>query len=147
MRTTHSPKQCGFSLIELLIVVAIILVVAAIAIPNYMRSQQAAREASAISSLRSIHSSETAYHSTFGRYGTLSDMNSSRHFIDSSIRDGLKSGYRFSLVLDTNPAVNYEANATPIDTPTVWRHFFVDSTGFIRYEIGSQATSSSAPLK
>jgi prepilin-type N-terminal cleavage/methylation domain-containing protein len=59
-------KQAGFSLIELLIVVSIILVIAAIAIPNLLRSRMAANEASAVASLRSINTSQVVYQSTYG---------------------------------------------------------------------------------
>ena len=68
-------KQKGFSLIELLIVVAIILIIAAIAIPNLLRSRIAANEASAAGSIRTIVTAETAYFSTYqAGYGTLAQL-------------------------------------------------------------------------
>jgi len=68
-------KQKGFSLIELLIVVAIILIIAAIAIPNLLRSRIAANEASAVGSLRTINTAEVTYSSTYPLNGFAPDLN------------------------------------------------------------------------
>src|SRR5438270_9858780 len=67
-------KQKGFSLIELLIVVAIILIIAAIAIPNLLRSRIAANEASAVGSVRTINTSEVTYSSTYSDIGYSSSL-------------------------------------------------------------------------
>ncbi len=101
-------KQHGFSLIELLIVVAIILVIAAIAIPNLMRSRIAANEASAVGSLRALNTAEATYNLTYNNSFTctLSDLgppsggalasSSAAGLIDASLASGIKSGYTFS---------------------------------------------------
>src|SRR3989454_11730343 len=74
-RVSMKRPQNGFSLIELLIVVAIILIIAAIAIPNLLRSRMAANEASAVSSVRTINTAEVTYSATFGiGYATLTDL-------------------------------------------------------------------------
>src|SRR6202051_1698584 len=67
--TTVMKKQKGFSLIELLIVVAIILIIAAIAIPNLLRSKMAANEASAVGSVRSINTAQVAYATAYPNVG------------------------------------------------------------------------------
>ena len=101
-------KQHGFSLIEMLIVVAIILVVAAIAIPNLMRSRIAANEASAVGSLRTLNTAETTYNLTFNNSFTctLKDLgppsggalpsSSAAGLIDAQLASGHKSGYTFT---------------------------------------------------
>jgi len=98
----------GFSLIELLIVVAIILIIAAIAIPDLLKSRQAANQASAVGSLRTINTSEVTYSSTY-TFGFSSDLlsldgtvnpsvSTAAGLLDSVLAAGLKSGYTFIYV-------------------------------------------------
>jgi type IV pilus assembly protein PilA len=147
-------KQKGFSLIELLIVVAIILIIAAIAIPNLLRSKMAANEASAVGSMRTINTSSVAFSTTYGNYPTkLSDLGPSTaptstaaDLIDSALVTGTKSGYTFSYSAAT-PYQQYSIQAAPVNAGvTGQRYFFTDQSGVIRVNLSSPAAATDNPL-
>jgi type IV pilus assembly protein PilA len=160
-------KQKGFSLIELLIVVAVILVIAAIAIPNLMRSRMAANEASAVASLRSINTSQIVYQNTYGpsfatKLVDLSDGGVAANclpsvtptatascLVDSALTSGTKSGYTFLYApVSVGPTVtSYSVNADPIASGSSGqRHFFTDETNLIRVNPSAPATNTDPPL-
>jgi len=125
-------KKKGFSLIELLIVVAIILIIAAIAIPNLLKSRISANEASAVGAVRTIGTSEITYQMGNGKFGTLTDLNGVE-LIDSVLGAGKKSGYDFaaSLVGTTD----FLATATPTTyNSTGIRAFCIAQENVVRYK-------------
>lgn len=157
----NKKKQAGFSLIELLIVVAIILIIAAIAIPNLLSAKMAANEASAVASLRTYNTAIVSYSTTYGTdpstdFSTLGPATTSSS-LGANLVDGLlgiatpsKSGYYFTYTPGT--AVNgvtsqYSINAGPTSSSTGQRYFFTDQSGVIRATTdGTAATVNSNPI-
>ncbi len=153
-------KQKGFSLIELLIVVAIILIIAAIAIPNLLRSRIAANEASAVGSIRTLNTAEVTYASTYPDLGftcTLANFgppssgsnasSTAAGLIDTVLASGTKSGYTFSLSncsAATNTTINVTYSSTGVPTAagqTGQRAFCSDQSGVIKYNAAGSGSS------
>jgi prepilin-type N-terminal cleavage/methylation domain-containing protein len=152
----------GFSLIELLVVVAVILIIAAIAIPNFIQSKMRANESAAGQSLRAITTAEVLYSTTYS-IGFSADLPSlggsgavvtqtNAELIDEVLAGGKKSGYIFTYVALTTDALgnvtSYSVNADPIAPGySGSRHFYADQTAVIRGNSSAVAGPTDLPLQ
>jgi len=155
-------RHKGFSLIELLLVVAVILIIAAIAVPNFLRSRMRANEASAVASLRVINTAAVTFSITYPDLGfpaTLAILgganpctasSSTSCLIDDLLAQGNKSGYNFVWTGDgATPSVSFVVSGTPqVVGSSGQRMFCTDQSGIIHYDpTGSGCTSASLVLQ
>jgi len=156
-------KQKGFSLIELLIVVAIILIIAAIAIPNLLRSRIAANEASAVGSMRTINTAEITHASTYPSLGYTSTLgnlagsscgsptSTSACLIDATLgaataKATSKSGYYFTLAASSSLGYTLNGDAANQGSTGI-KHFYTDGTAVIHYNLTASAGAGDAAIQ
>jgi prepilin-type N-terminal cleavage/methylation domain-containing protein len=139
-------KNKGFTLIELMIVVAIIAIIAAIAIPNLLRSRVQSNESAAIGNLRTVLGGQNAYNSSTGTYAATFALltGATPPFLDGAW-GGSKNGYGFVMGGGAGQTFSCTATATTQATTGV-RSFFVDESGVLRAAPGAGATVASTPL-
>jgi len=160
-KMSKGPTNSGFSLIELLIVVAIILIIAAIAIPDLLRARMAANQASAAESCRTVTSGEAIYYTLYSGFapslaalggpaaGTPNATNA--QLIDSVLSAGNKSGYVFTYVAlnpdATGAFQDYGLNADPVSPGlTGTNHYFTDEPSVIHWNPSAKASVTDPPL-
>jgi len=146
----------GFSLIELLIVIAIILIIITIAVPNLTRARMHAQETAAIAAIKTLHTAQVQYYSTYGKYAaSLAELGppasgaasaSSADIIGNDLANGLKQGYRFTL---TGTPGGYVINANPDAFGNSGsKTFYSDQSMVIKVNEGPEpATASSKEMR
>lgn len=135
----------GFSLIELLIVVAVIGIIATIALPNLQSSKKAANEAAAIAHLRTWTSAQELYYQRYRTYAA-----SEQSLVDERLvgnPDPQQCGYLFEVTAEGADSLNWSGTASPLqEGVTGDRSFFIDQTGVIRWSLGGNAGAGSPAL-
>ncbi len=153
----------GFSLIEVLVVIAVILIIAALAIPNFQRSKMRANEASAVAALRTIATAEVSYQTTYqqGYSPSLDALKpppagtqpnaAAAGLIDSVLASGIRGGYNYVYAaIDTDgngQPDQYTVNANPLSVgQTAEKYLYLDHTNVIRENLGGPAGPNSPPV-
>jgi type IV pilus assembly protein PilA len=153
MSRTPRTRQRGFSLIELLIVIAIILIIITVAVPKFQKAQMFARDMGAEKALQTIHQMEVQYQSQYGRYAnSLAELGppasgaasaSAADLIDSTLAGGIKSGYKYTL---TGGNGGYVITAVPENFGTSGsKTWYSDQSMVIRYNAGPEAATATSP--
>lgn len=157
-----SKRQKGFSLIELLVVLAIIMIIAAIAVPNLLASRMSANESSAVGSLRTYTTAMLAYSSQCVDIGYPNDLTAlgpgagdctGMGIVDDILGGSItpsKNGYAFTYVVAAGPTTNdtYTLNADPLTRGTTGRRsFYADQAGVIYYNQSAPASSTDPALQ
>ena len=137
-------NERGFSMLELLIVVAVVTLIAAMAIPNLKKARQSASSASAVQSLRTITTAEQMYRQKFQIYGTLSQL-APEGTLDTTLGTGSKSSYIFSITLAADQ-LHYTCTAEPIEDLSTMTYYFTDESTVIRFNYGASADVNSPPI-
>jgi type IV pilus assembly protein PilA len=152
---SNRKQRRGFSLIELLIVISIILIIITIAVPKFQRAQMTARQTAAIQAIRAIHTAEVEYQSQYGKYAaSLTELgppasgapsSAAADLIGNDVSNGEKQGYKFTL---TGSQGGYVITAVPVSYGTSGAvTYFSDQSMTVHYNEGPEpATAQSKEL-
>lgn len=143
----------GFSLIELLIVITIILIILAIALPRFNKATMFARETGAQATIKTLHAGEAMYYSTYGRYAaTLQELGkpssgassaAAADLIPGDLAKGDKGGYKYSLV---GTPQGYTINAEPVNFGSSGgKTFYSDQSQEIHSHVGQEPATATDP--
>jgi type IV pilus assembly protein PilA len=144
MRTRSLGTGGGFTLVELMVVVAVISIVAAIAVPSFLNARIAANEASAISTMRTVFTVSEQYRVRFGSYPAGIANLSAEGYIDGTVASPTKAGYTFAYALGIN-FYTFQGNPTNPGASGN-RYFYVDPTGVVRFSTTGVATAGDSAL-
>ena len=150
VRRRAKRAGAGFSLIELLIVVASILIIAAIAIPNFLRAKVSANESSAVTSIHALNTAEIAYSSSNPTIGYSVDLTTlgptGGQYIDNQLASGTKSGYQFTYVQGPGvPATTYTLNVDPLTRGVTGQRSFFSSEVNVTHTNPTAVASAADP--
>jgi type IV pilus assembly protein PilA len=151
--TNLRRRRRGFSLIELLIVIAIILIIITVAVPKYQAAMKFARETAVMEAVKTIHSAEQLYYSTYGKYASsLTELGppasgapspAAADFIDGTLGGGIKGGYKFTVGASNG---GYVVNANPVTFGVDGgRTFYSDQSHIIRQNFGAEPATINSP--
>lgn len=140
----HLKGNKGFTLLELMLVVAVIAILSAMAVPALLNARKAANEAAAISMLRTLTSVNEQYQTRFEAYaGTLGNL-SVVNYIDNSFGSGQKQGFTFTYAGGTDSWTCAADPTSPGESGD--RHFYIDATGVIRMSSSGPASTTDPPI-